>query len=328
MIVGAWIHEGDGLSAASRIPAAAESGLRSIRSYGLDYAQRAAPALKQYNVSLLGGMHVDGPALAADWRSQLHLDELETYHQLGVRLEAICVGNELREGGDEPGRKRFTPALGRNLAGLLRAYRTWLDEGGVATPLTYAMEGIVFDKKGSFLDWVWPVIEAVDIVGVNSYPMEDAGWFTFAAFEESRRFLLDPVVRRARLAGYEDRFRLLLAQLKRAGKRLLLTETGFPSAVGYHREGDRLIVPESDNRHYGEAMQEFLALIRRLDDEYGHPICGLYFYEWRDNLYHAKIWNVEGSPIHTAFGLCDRHGVPKMDIKALLHNTVSKRNGA
>jgi len=65
-------------------------------------------------------------------------------------------------------------------------------------------------------------------------------------------------------------------------------------------------------------MQEFLALIRRVDDEYGHPIRGLYFCEWRDNLFHDKIWNVEGSPIHVGFGLRDRFSLPKMDIQALL----------
>ena len=148
--------------------------------------------------------------------------------------------------------------------------------------------------------------------------MENVGWFTFGAFEESRRFLLNPGVRRARLTDYGARFRPLLDQLRKVDKPLLLTETGFPSAVGYRREGERLVVPESDNAHYEQAMQVFLALIRRIDDEYGHPIRGLYFYEWRDNLYHAKIWNVEGSPIHVAFGLCDRYGVPKLNIKALV----------
>jgi hypothetical protein len=325
MIVGAWIHEGDGMTVEQQIPLAAQSGLRSIRSYNFSYAQKAAPALKQHSLSLLAGMHVAGRELAADWHSQLRLEELEAYHQLGVRLEAICVGNEVREGGDEPGKKKFSPGLAHNLANLLTAYRAWLDEHGFSTLLTYAMEGIVFDKTGNFLDWIWPVVEACDIVGVNSYPMDAAGWFTFGAFEESRRFLLDPGIRKARLAEYEARFRLLLDQLKKAGKSLLLTETGFPSAVGYRREGERLIVPESDNARYGKAMQEFLALIHRLDDEYGHPIRGLYFYEWRDNLHHDKIWNVEGSPIHTAFGLCDRHGVPKMDIKALLENLRGAR---
>jgi endoglucanase len=125
-----------------------------------------------------------------------------------------------------------------------------------------------------------------------------------------------------RLAEYEARFRLLLEQLKKARKPLMLTETGFPSAVGYRREGERRVVPESDNARYAEAMQEFLALIHRLDDEYDHPIRGLYFYEWRDNLHHDKIWNVEGSPIHVAFGLCDRFGVPKLDIRRVIDRII------
>jgi len=320
MRIGAWFHTADSVPLEGQLALAAKNGLKAARSYSIGYAEEAAPALRRFDLGLLAGVHVDGPALVADWRSQLRPEELEAYHRLGVGLEAICVGNELREGGDEPNKKRFTHDLAGNLVNLLRAYRTWLHERGISTPLTYAMEGIVFDETGNFLDSVWPVIDACDIVGVNSYPMENAGWFTFGAFEESRRFLLDPAIRRARLAQYEIRLRLLLDQLKRAGKPLLFTEAGFPSAVGYHREGERLVVPESDGAHFGQAMQEFLALIRRVDDEYGNPIRGLYFYEWRDNLYHDKIWNVEGSPIHVAFGLCDRHGVPKMDIRALVES--------
>ena len=72
------------------------------------------------------------------------------------------------------------------------------------------------------------MVEACDIIRVNSYPMEAAGWFTFGAFEESRRFLLDPGVRKRRLTKSEARFRLLLDQLKKAGKPLLFTETGYP----------------------------------------------------------------------------------------------------
>jgi hypothetical protein len=318
MKIGAWFHTADNVPLEGQLALAAQNGLETARCYSIGYAQKAAPTLRQFALSLLAGMHVDGPALVADWRSQLRLEELEAYHQLGIELEAICVGNELREGGDEPGKKEFTHGLARNLVNLLGAYRAWLDGHGLSIPLTYAMEGIVFDETGNFFDWVWPVVAACDIVGVNLYPLGNAGWFTFGAFEESRRFLLDPGIRKARLAEYEIRFRLLLDQLRKVGKPLLLTETGFPSAVGYRREGERLVVPESDNTHYEQAMQEFLALIRRIDDEYRHPICGLYFYEWRDNLYHAKIWNVEQSPIHVAFGLCDHRGVPKMDIKALV----------
>lgn len=162
------------------------------------------------------------------------------------------------------------------------------------------------------------MIEACDIVGVNFYPMGAAGWFTFDAFDESRRFLIDGFVRMRRLAEYEAHLRILLDQLKKAGKPLILTETGFPSAVGYRREEERLIIPESDHPLFGEAMHEFVDIIRRTDEEYTHPILGLFFYEWRDNLHHDKIWNIESSPIHIAFGLCDRYGVPKFDLKKII----------
>ena len=72
------------------------------------------------------------------------------------------------------------------------------------------------------------MVEACDIIRVNSYTMEAAGWFTFGAFEESRRFLLDPGVRKRRLTKYKVHFRLLLDQLKKAGKPMLFTETGYP----------------------------------------------------------------------------------------------------
>jgi hypothetical protein len=87
--------------------------------------------------------------------------------------------------------------------------------------------------------------------------------------------------------------------------------------VGYHVEGERLVVPESDNDRYCEVMRDFVRLIRQVNADYGGRIQAVYFYEWRDNLYHGKIWNVEQSPIHVAFGLCDRFGVPKFDLKEL-----------
>jgi hypothetical protein len=248
----------------------------------------------------------------------VRLDELEAYQVLGVPLEAICVGNELREGGDAADKKRFTARLSFGLANVLHYYRRWLNEHGFQTPLTYAMEGIVFDKQGLFYEWLWPLVDACDIVGVNFYPMTAEGWFTFGAFEESRRFLCDQRQRHNRLVAFEHGLRTLLGQLETVHKPLILTETGFPSAVGYHMEGERLVIPESDPERYAEAMREFLAIIKRVDADYGHPIRALYFYEWRDNLHHDKIWNIEASPIHIAFGLCDRFGIPKFDIRKLL----------
>jgi hypothetical protein len=316
--IGAWIHTADDVPLDAQIALAAQSGLATIRCYHYGYAQEAAPALKRAGMSLLAGMHVDGQGLAHDWRSQVRLDELAHYHELGVPLEAICVGNELREGGDEPDKKRFTARLSFGMANVLDTYRHWLDEHGHDTPLTYAMEGIVYDREGHFYEWVWPLVDACDIVSLNAYPMGNSAWFTFGAFEESRRFLYDARVRNDRLALFELRLRRALQALEQAGKPMILTETGFPSAVGYHVEGDRLVVPESDNERYGEAMHEYVGLIRRVNADHGGRIRALYFYEWRDNLYHGKIWNVEQSPIHVAFGLCDRFGVPKFDFAPML----------
>jgi hypothetical protein len=317
MKTGAWIHSYDNLDLDRQIEAAAQNGLSTIRSYSYDYAQKAAPALIASGMSLLGGVHVDSEDLVRDWRSQVRIDQLEAYHSLGVTLEGICSGNELREGGDEPDKKRFTARLSFGLANVLAAYRAWMNDHGHATPLTYAMEGIVFDTQGNFFEWLWPLIDAVDIVGVNLYPMGSEAWFTFGAFEESKRFLHDPRVRHDRLAAFEYHLRRLLQQVAPLGKHIILTETGFPSAVGYQMEGERTVIPISDNDAYEEAMLEFLHIIQRANDEYSGIIRALYFYEWRDNLYHSKIWNVESSPIHTAFGLCDRDGTPKVDIKKI-----------
>jgi len=320
MHIGAWIHGEEGLSLEGQIALAAENGLRTIRCYEYHYAETVASALKKHSLSLLAGMDIQSDALVRNWRSQVRLEELAAYQALGVPLEAICVGNELHEDGNAADRKHFTARLSFALANVLQTYRRWLDEHGLQTPLTYAMEGIVFDSQGRFHEWLWPLVDACDIVGVNFYPMTAEGWFTFGAFEESRRFLYNARHRHNRLTAFEHGLRTLLGQLEGVHKPLILTETGFPSAIGYHMEGERLVVPESDHQRYAEAMAEFLAIIQSVDTDYGNPIKALYFYEWRDNLYHGNIWNIMASPIHTAFGLCDRHGVPKMDIKALLEN--------
>jgi hypothetical protein len=188
------------------------------------------------------------------------------------------------------------------------------------------MEGIVCDADGRFFEWLWPLIDACDVVGMNLYPMGESAWFTPGAFEESRKFLQESRARHDRLARFEIQLRTVLGQLEQAGKSLLLTETGFPSAVGFRLEdggagvpaGRSLVIPEHDRDGFSQAMEEFGGLIARINREYGGRIRGLVFYEWRDNLYHAKIWNVEDSPIHTAFGLCDKEGQPKLDIQGLV----------
>ena len=189
MKIGAWIHGYDDIPLDEQIALAAENGLQTIRSYHIGYAEKVASALKRTGMSLLAGMHVKAETLVEDWRSQVRLGELARYHELGVPLEGICVGNELREGGDEPGKKRFTARLSFGLANVITLYRQWLDEHGYTTPLTYAMEGIVLNREGYFNEWLWPLIDACDVVSLNGYPMDNSAWFTFGAFEESRRFL-------------------------------------------------------------------------------------------------------------------------------------------
>ena len=323
MKIGAWIHSYDDIPLEEQIALAAENGLQTNRAYHFDYAADVAPALKQNGVSLLAGIPVDAEALVKDWRSQVRLDELARYHDLDISLEAICVGNELREGGDEPDKKCFTARLSFSLANVIHVYLRWLDEHGYTNPLTYAMEGIVFDHEGYFNEWLWPLVDACDIISINHYPMNNRAWFTFDAFEESRRFLHDARTRNMRLTLMELRLRQTLEELARVDKPMLLSETGFPSAVGYHLEGERLVVPESDNIRYGELMREFVNMIRQVNVDYSGRIQAIYFYEWRDNLYHSKIWNVEQSPIHVAFGLCDRFGVPKFDIRELVKSGMS-----
>lgn len=318
MKVGTWIHDHDDMPLDEQISMAAASGLQSVRSYHIDYAEKMAPALKQAGMSLFADLWVDEKTLAWDWRSEVRLDELARYLEIGVPLDTICVGNELRQGGNVPGQAYFTARLSFGLANLIATYREWLQDHGASTPLTYAMEGSVFDTEGNFHEWVWPLIDACDVVSLNSYPMDIRAWFTVDAFEESRRFLNDARTRNERLVQFEQRLRRALWQLEPYNKPMILSETGFPSAVGYRKEGDRLIVPESDNERYGERMHDFVQLIQRVNSDYGGRIQALYFYEWRDNLYHHKIWNEEQSPIHTAFGLCDRFGVPKLDVKGLV----------
>ena len=156
---------------------------------------------------------------------------------------------------------------------------------------------------------------------MNLYPMGHWEWFTFRAFEESRRFLSESRIRNDRLSAFEYHLRRALAQLEPLQKPLILTETGFPSAVGYEIEGENSVIPVSDNQRYGEVMGDFLNRIRCASKDYGGQVNAIYFYEWRDNLFHRKIWNVEQSPIHVAFGLCDRWGQPKFDISALFHDS-------
>lgn len=329
MKLGAWIHDYDpstadapGADFASQVAAAATAGLVGVRGYHVGYSERIAPLLEKHDLSLVAGITVDAEALVSDWRSQVKLVELERTVGLGCRLEAICVGNELREGGDAWESKRFTARLSYALARVLDEYRSWLDDRGIEVPLTYAMEGIVFDGSGRFREHLWPLVDALDIVSINLYPMTEAHWRDFTAFDVSAAFLRERKAWRREIARYEAQLREIMDVLAGAEKPVFLSEMGFPSGVGYEIngtiDGKEHIRPVSDNKQFAVRMSEYMDLLAAVSEDYNGLLQAAYFYEWWDNHRHQKIWNVERSPIHTCFGLCDHQGNPKLDIAALV----------
>lgn len=322
MNVGAWIHNTGDAGFAEQFAAAARSGLSSVRGYSIDYSELVAGFVRENDLSIVSGIHVDAEALVDDWRSQVKFDELERTVNLDCRLAAICVGNELREGGDDWNAKRFSARLSFGLARVIEEYRNWLDARGHRVPLTYAMEGIVFDDRGAFREHLWPLVDALDVVSVNLYPMTVAHWRGYEAFEVSAAFLREDRAWRRQMSRYEHHLRSILDVLSARGKRLFLSECGFPSGVGYATrgtiDGKPHVWPESDNAAFADRMMEYTRVLAAASRDYGGLLEAVYFYEWWDNHRHTKIWNVEQSPIHTCFGLCDHEGNPKLDVAALV----------
>jgi hypothetical protein len=322
--LGAWIHNYgvDTAGVRDQFRAAARFGLAGVRGYSVEYSERVAPWLAEDGLSLVAGIHVDEHALVTDWRSQVKLDELERTVALGCRLEAICVGNELREGGDAWESKRFTARISYALARVVEEYRLWLDARGDSTRLTYAMEGIVFGPDGAFREHLWPLVDALDVVSINLYPMTEAHWRDFSAFDVSADFLRTSCAWRRAISKYEAHLRSTLDVVAPRGKPLFLSEMGFPSGVGYRIDGTidgkDQVRPVSDTVAFGDRMAEYVDLLATASRDYDGLLEAAYFYEWWDNHRHSKIWNVEQSPIHTCFGLCDEEGTPKLDISDLV----------
>src|SRR5438045_701682 len=102
MKIGAWFQSHNDIPLETQIEQAAANGLTTLRSYEIEYSQNVGPVLQRTGMSVLAGMEIKDGELLADWRSQVRLDELARYHELGLPLEAICVGNELREQGGDP----------------------------------------------------------------------------------------------------------------------------------------------------------------------------------------------------------------------------------
>lgn len=318
MIYGAWIHNKVMPSFEENIKLASSVGIKSYRSYSLASTLNVLQYLKMGNLSVHAGYYVYPEHLLTDWKSQFRPKILNYYSNISIPVVGICIGNELRDGGDDPNKKHFSPLLAKNLSSLLRESRKWLNDHGYNTPVTYAMEGISFDQDTfDFLDWSWEVAEACDIVSINLYPMGIDEWHSDKSFELNKSFLLDDKEFESRIKVFEFQLRKILEQLKKINKKMILSETGFPSATNYTLK-DNLFIPDHDNSAYAERMFYFVNLINKMSSEFDNIIQTTYFYEWQDNLYHSKITNIENSPIHTSFGLCDHEGNQKLDIKKLL----------
>ncbi|MFW5688166.1 MAG: hypothetical protein ACOC1U_01235 [Spirochaetota bacterium] len=322
MKLGAWIHDHSDGDAGREFEHAARSGIASVRGYGVDYSERVAPLVREHGLSLLAGIHVDSAALVEDWRTQVKLDELERTVKLDAPLEAICVGNELREGGDAWESKRFTSRLSYGLVRVLEAYHEWLAREGVEARLTYAMEGIVFDEDGSFKEHLWPLIDELDVVSLNLYPMTEAHWRDFTAFDVSAAFLRENRPWRRQMSAYEAHLRRVMEVLEAKAKPVFLSEMGFTSGVDYRIEGmidgKDHVRPVHDEQAFESRMREYVELLASVSRDYEDRLEAVYFYEWWDNHSHSKIWNIEQSPIHTCFGLCDHEGREKLDVAALV----------
>jgi hypothetical protein len=323
MKFGAWIHSRSKPSLTEAILQASNAGLESIRSYTIEYSREVAPTLKQTGLSLLAGMHIDAVELVNDWRSQVHLDELAAYFELGINLEAICVGNELREGGDAFDQKKFTGALAEGMAHVLGEYHDWMAKHDVSVPLTYANEMITFNEDGSVRPETLPLFDACDIIGINHYPMDPEGWQFVEAFKINKRLLCDPQTQDTLLGLFEKKLDTVMKAAQDFDKPVIFTETAFPSAVDWKIEGEVApgkprYVGVHDREAYQKTMRRFLKIIDVANQSFDERIKALYFYEWQDNHYHNKIWNIEQSPIHVAFGLTDHEGTPKLDISGVL----------
>jgi len=319
MILGAWFHNDDGKLDVKHLQAASEKGLTSIRSYNYSYVAELASLLRELSMSVYAGIYVEAEDILRNPRSQVKKEVVARYFELGIPMTALCIGNELRDPWTEVGQWTLSAKLVTNLAFVISELKDWLIAQGYNVPLTYAMEA-PFPWK----EWMTPVIEACDIISINHYPIKSRHWFGEGGFEANRKFLTDTRETTLLLLDYELTLRQVMEQVTAMGKELILSETGLPSGIAFARQHGT-VIPKHEPTRFAEGYRQLLSIIYRVNADYNGHIKSVYFYEWRDNLYHRKIES-EDSPIHTCFGLCYSDGTPKFDISILTENNSLKRN--
>jgi len=314
MILGAWFHNHDGKLRPEQLRTASAAGLTTIRSYNYSYVAQLAPALKAMKMSIYAGVYVHAEDILRDPYSQIKRGVASRYFELDIPMTALCVGNELRDPWIEIGKWTLSDKLVSNLAIVISELKKWLVDQGYNVPITYAMEG-PFPWK----EQISPVVEACDIISINHYPIKGRHWFGEGGFAENKKFLTDKREHELLMLEYELALRQVMEKVTSMDKGLILSETGLPSGVAFRRE-QSIFVPEHNPDAFESAYQRLLSIIYRVNADYGGRIKAVYFYEWRDNLYHSKIQS-ENSPIHTCFGLCYSDGTPKFDLRILTEDS-------
>lgn len=313
MITGAWFHNADGKLSSDQLKAASVAGIKSIRSYNYSYVAELSQILKKLEMSVYAGIYVTAEDILSNPSSQIKKDIATQYFDLDIPITALCIGNELRDPWTEVGKWTLSEKLASNLALVISELKKWLTDQGYNVPLTYAMEG-PFPWK----DYLAPVIEACDIISINHYPIKGRHWFGDEGLAENDKFLTNKCERELLMLDYELALRQVMEQVTSLGKELILSETGIPSGISFKREGN-LVIPEHNCDAFTDAYQQLLSIIYKVSADYDGKIKAIYFYEWRDNLYHPKI-QTEHSPLHTCFGLCYSDGTPKFDLHRVLED--------
>jgi hypothetical protein len=310
MILGAWFHNADGNLSFEHLQSASAFGITSIRSYNYSYVAQLASMLKSLKMSVYAGIYIQSEDILSDPGSQIKTDIASQYFDLNIPITALCVGNELRDLWTEVGKWSLSEDLAAKLAEVILELKNWLADRGYDVPITYAMEG-----PFPWGEWITPVVRACDVISINHYPIKGRHWFGEGGFQENKRFLTAKREQALLMLEYELALRQVMEKVTSMDKELILSEVGIASGVGFRRTG-KLFISEHDPQAFEDTYKRLLSIIHKVNEDYDSRIKGVYFYEWRDNLYHGKIQS-ENSPIHTCFGLCYSDGTPKFDLEFL-----------
>lgn len=312
MLCGTWFHNDDGSLNGQHVVSAYREGISLVRSYAFEHIAPIVDMIRQCDMGVLAGIHVDPEEVLTRPHDVALTGELRAYLESGVRLHAVCIGNELRDPWTAIGQWTFSEELAFKFCIVLERARTLLTELGESDlRLTYAME-----RPFPWEPWLQPVVDACDFVSINLFPIENRHWFGPASMNANRSMLLSRNEQKLLLLKYDIALREVLERSRAVGKRVILSETGIPSGVSYEWRGERVV-----SQHLIEPWQEMLCemmeIVMEANDDYGGAIEAVYLYEWRDNCCHSKRM-VEDSPAHASFGLCFDDGLEKADVKQIV----------